>query len=395
MSGADREDENPEVDRLRLEFDREKHRDDLEFRYKELSLRELKERRAVWHNPLFLALLAAIIGLLSNATVAWFNGRSQRVLEDKKAEAVRILEALRTGDPDVAAENLTLLVEAGLVSEHAAEIRSYLANRQPGEGARLPATTALPSPSKLFAPFGLSTDSRHCEEYLRYGNPGGTAFCRVGYAFGFNPRRRLADWVIYRLAANRKNPPRPRDGEQWYLDPEIPAAFQAGLDAYSGNEWDRGNLVRRTDATWSEEAYREIWLYSVTAPQHQDLNRGLWSILERATTEAIESGEATELFVIAGPVYGPNTIKNYRNVVDIPDGFFRIAYDPVTDAAAAWVVPNGPIDAGRTPVADRLREFLVSINHVEELTGLDFLNELPDTVEEQLESAKVIPPWLQ
>ncbi len=61
-----------------------------------------------------------------------------RELERQKAEGARILQALKTGDPDQAAENLQLLIETKLIQESADAIRLYLANRQPGEGASLP-----------------------------------------------------------------------------------------------------------------------------------------------------------------------------------------------------------------------------------------------------------------
>lgn len=135
------------IELLQLELEREKHRDEIQFKRDELELRRAEEQRAKWHSPLLLAVIAAIIGLLSNAAVAWLNGSSQRELEDKKAEAARIIEALKTGDPDVAAENLKLLVEAGLVRESAGQIRTYLQNRKVGEGARLPAVSENPAAS--------------------------------------------------------------------------------------------------------------------------------------------------------------------------------------------------------------------------------------------------------
>lgn len=134
--------EQKSIELLQLEFEREKYHDEIQLKRQELDLRKAEVERARWQSPLTLAVIAAIIGLLSNAVVAWLNGSTQSELEKTKAEAARIIEALKTGDPDVAAENLKLLVEAGLVRESANEIRSYLRSRNPGQGARLPVATA-------------------------------------------------------------------------------------------------------------------------------------------------------------------------------------------------------------------------------------------------------------
>jgi len=137
-----KEEEQKQLEILKLEFDRGKHRDEMLLKREELEVRKTETLRARWQSPLFLAVVAAIFGLFSNAAVALLNGKSERDLEDKKAEAARIIEALKTGNPDVAAENLKLLVEAGLVTDSASKIQAYLNNRQPGEGAQLPVATA-------------------------------------------------------------------------------------------------------------------------------------------------------------------------------------------------------------------------------------------------------------
>ena len=136
----------------KFEFEKQRHNDDIAVKRRELELQQKHMEQSAWRSPLFLAVVAAIFGLLSNALVALINGSSERTLEKgksetaqtlakQKAEADRILEALKTGDPDKAAANLDLLVRTNLVKEQAQSIRSYLDQRKPGEGASLPAPT--------------------------------------------------------------------------------------------------------------------------------------------------------------------------------------------------------------------------------------------------------------
>ena len=57
------------------------------------------------------------------------------------AEAAWILEAIRTGNPDRAADNLEFLLKAGLLDN--AKLECYLKERQPGKGPALPVIGAM------------------------------------------------------------------------------------------------------------------------------------------------------------------------------------------------------------------------------------------------------------
>ena len=140
-------------ERAHLAFEREKWRDEVRLREREINNHEkrdtlaeqelkLKEKdlaKSAWRNPLFLALLAATVAAIGNAGVAYLNGQLQRELEERRAaaqfelertraEAGRILEVIKTGDPQAARRNLSFLLEAGLVSDEgtAKRLRAFL-----------------------------------------------------------------------------------------------------------------------------------------------------------------------------------------------------------------------------------------------------------------------------
>ncbi|MCA9640424.1 MAG: hypothetical protein KC492_06990 [Myxococcales bacterium] len=126
-----------ELRKQQLELDQRRHEAEVELKQKELELRRAHETK-LWRNPLVLAIAAGIIGLVSNAVVAAVNGSMDRDLEHQKTESKMILEALKTGDPDKAAENLQLLVDTGLVQRHGDRLQNYLKRRSQGGGAVLP-----------------------------------------------------------------------------------------------------------------------------------------------------------------------------------------------------------------------------------------------------------------
>lgn len=133
----------------------------LEVLTRERALRDRELAKAAdsggwnWGSPLVVAVFAAAVAAMGSALVALLNGRSQRMLEASKAESDRILEVVKTGDPEKAAVNLRFLMDAGLVSEPArvAQLKAYLSTRQAGGGV------ALPSPGRFaFAKDALASE---------------------------------------------------------------------------------------------------------------------------------------------------------------------------------------------------------------------------------------------
>lgn len=150
-------------------FEREKWREDLRFREEELKhkrseleqeyalrkqellLKQDENKRARWNNPLTIAIVAAALAGFSNAAVTFVNGYGQNSLQDdkqkddfqlerSKAETARILEMIKTGDRDAAANNLEFLLQTGLIQDEnvVEKLAAYLENRPPGGGTVLP-----------------------------------------------------------------------------------------------------------------------------------------------------------------------------------------------------------------------------------------------------------------
>jgi GH24 family phage-related lysozyme (muramidase) len=106
----------------------------------DLALKQAEQAGARWKNPLVVAILAAAVAGSGNALVAYLNGTAQVVLETQKSEQSRILEMIKTGNPDRAAENLKFLVETGLIRDPSvrSDLLTYLNARKPGTGPTLP-----------------------------------------------------------------------------------------------------------------------------------------------------------------------------------------------------------------------------------------------------------------
>lgn len=111
----------------------------------ELGLKKKEYALSGWKSPLVVAIMAGAVAAIGNAIVTMTNGRLQRDLEDQKSEQTRILEMIKTGDPDKAAENLRFLLDAGLISnvETSKKLADFLSKRKPGSGPTLPSASAF------------------------------------------------------------------------------------------------------------------------------------------------------------------------------------------------------------------------------------------------------------
>jgi hypothetical protein len=181
-------DSEAEYRNKQLDLEREKARADLDFRNRDLQLRQreqdtrdadlalrrTEQERSRWANPLTVAVSAAGLAALGSAVVAWWNGRLQRVieaerageqqrLESYRAESDRILETIKTGNSESAAENLSFLLKTGLIETPTLvnRLRDFLQSRQPGKGP------ALPSPTTQFSMGSTENLSRGAQEELQ------------------------------------------------------------------------------------------------------------------------------------------------------------------------------------------------------------------------------------
>lgn len=213
-----------------------------------------------------------------------------------------------------------------------------------------------------------------------------------GFMLGWSDLRGNPLWVTYRLTQpppEARRLPRPdRFSADW-------RAF--GLidhDSYTRSGYDRGHLapnhamarIYGSDAQWASFRMTNI------SPQRSALNQGVWQRLEyyELGTLAAQFGE---VWVTTGPVFiGERERLPTHPLVEIPDAFYKLY--AVTDADGspllfAFLIPQQV--RGDEPLA----RFVVSVDEVERLTGLDFFHVLEDPLEDRLEAAVLMPPGLE
>lgn len=224
---------------------------------------------------------------------------------------------------------------------------------------------------------------------LALGIPGAadTIVDREGYSLGYSEEHEQAMWVVYRLTAEEVKAKEAKRDDSFKEDPAIPTG-SATLADYRHSNYDRGHLAPAADMGYSVQTMQDSFYMSNMSPQAPDFNRGVWKLLE----EQVRSFAVTEsdIYIVTGPVL-PKT-KTEANViganeVTVPSAYYKVIYDRTPpEKMLGFVLPN---EGSNHP----LKDFAVTVDKVEAMTGLNFFSELPSDKQEQLESTITINAW--
>lgn len=208
----------------------------------------------------------------------------------------------------------------------------------------------------------------------------------VHFSIAIDPERRLAAHTAVNIDGAALVDVS-RSGDEWDLDPRLPAEQQSGAELYARNDLDRGHLVRRRDPVWGDpatarRANRDTFFYTNAAPQASAFNQSkeLWLGLEDYLLGAAEAADS-RLSVFTGPVFRDDD-PVYRGVL-IPLRFWKVAAWVAggalrataylleqTPRLGARAVERGASERGELELGP-FRTFQVPVDDVAELTELD------------------------
>lgn len=206
----------------------------------------------------------------------------------------------------------------------------------------------------------------------------------LGYSLLYCEEHEQAFWVAYQLTKEEAIKIYDRTNN-FKPDPKVKTGT-ATDDDYKGTGYDRGHLAPAADMGWSQIAVSESFYYSNMSPQNQSFNRGIWKKLEELVRNwAIENDN---VYIVTGPVL-TNGLKTIGpNKVSVPHYYYKVILDYTNPEikGIGFILPN-------EPSSKPLQSFVVTIDSVEKVTGLDFFSKLPDTQEQYIESNICISCW--
>ncbi len=217
------------------------------------------------------------------------------------------------------------------------------------------------------------------EYYSHYFNMNGKEY--RNYSFGWSQKDYVALWVAYPLCSfyTKKNVSRTDD---WAYDPLLgPDKSSAPFSGY-GNEYSRGHQVASSDRLCCYEANAQTFYGTNMTPQDQALNGAIWNDLEmqaRSWASAVDT-----IYVVTGCIVKGSNERvpdSDGNMMTVPTAYWKalLSYDRYASdqwSCAAFYFEH------RKYSNTSLSAVSMSVDELEEITGLDLFVNLPAKVGE-------------
>lgn len=208
----------------------------------------------------------------------------------------------------------------------------------------------------------------------------------TSYTVSYNHDWRIPNWVAYELTDQELIGDQERSN-RFVPDPLVEGDPVVTKD-YSNSGYDRGHMAPAADMKWSEQAMKESFYLTNICPQNHNNNAGDWKDLEEMGRDLAH--QYNSIYICCGPIVTDvsTTIGTVRKIV-VPQAFYKVFLRQKADGSwtsIGFVMPNAP---GNRP----LMTYMLSVDEVEQQTGIDFFYNLPDSIENIVESDYTISDW--
>ena len=278
-------------------------------------------------------------------------------------------------------------------------------------------------PQSFYDDLSLS-DQKLYDEHIYKGQPDqAEIFVRQGYVMKYNFTYRIPEWVAYHVVPEYlKTPKREKKYKRFRKDNDIQNAV-VNSD-YTGSGYSRGHMapyfamggdrdkngIRANLFDDSQDPYDDLTVFQANymsniAPQDQNaLNGpgGPWYALETKIRVKLVP-ELKELHLVLGGIvsdshnYPTLTNKKGKTDIAIPNQYYQVLiyFDDEKNehVTAAFLFPH--VKEKKDLPYDDLIKYLVPIDSVEMLTGLDFFPKLDDSEEDEIEQNDNKSFWIK
>ncbi len=204
------------------------------------------------------------------------------------------------------------------------------------------------------------------------------------YTLSYSEKHEQSEWVAYELTKNQISSSHFK--RPYFTDDTKVKTKSAQWWNYKKSGYDKGHLCPAADRKFSKKAHDATFLTSNISPQKHDFNAGIWNRLEQKTRYWAKKYD--KLYVITGGVLTDNLKTIGDEKVSVPTHFYKILLDYTQPEvkAIAFLMPH---KESHKP----LYEFVVSIDMIEQVTGIDFFPNLPAHLENTLEKSTDYKAW--
>ena len=222
----------------------------------------------------------------------------------------------------------------------------------------------------------------------------------ITYSLEYDEKLHHSKWVAFTFYddTNERNWSRSNwystswGGDPFQKDPQLSNNACPDRSYFSGSGGVRGHICASADRLYSKEANEQTFYYSNMSPMSYDFNGGFWADLEIALrdTWAYKQTFCDTLYVVKGGTIRQGEYRMSDNEkLPIPNYYFMalLCRKNGTYKSIGFWVEHKPY------LNKTFLDCAVSIDKLEELTGIDFFCNLPDKVESAVEGSCYPGVW--
>lgn len=235
-----------------------------------------------------------------------------------------------------------------------------------------------------YSPNEVTMPGKGVPEFVEPSSTTGSVIKHQYFWLSYREEYEQAEWVSYTLQRMHLT----QDGRKrpYFIEDPYIRTKSADWRNYRGSGYDRGHLCPAGDRRFTEYAYNETFYTSNIAPQYKDFNAGVWNRLENQVR--YWSREYGTIYVVTGGVLEKGLQGIGDENVAIPGAYYKIIARGNREnlKVLAFLMPHRESDFP-------LEHFLVPVDEVERLTGIDFFERLPSGLAGELESSIHRQDW--
>lgn len=239
---------------------------------------------------------------------------------------------------------------------------------------------------------------------------------RVNFALEYVAEKKHSAWVAFSFDqwTSQDNVSRKNEWEQ--DDPNIDNSVEVTESMHKSDGYDKGHLVASEDRVYCRDANRQTFYYANISPQIGVFNQKYWAALEKQVQtwgRSTQQSVYDKVYVTKGGTIN-KLLTNFTGTLKANDQLY-----PTTDAdgktVRGLIVPayyymailsekNGVYKTigfyvphaetlPQKPTADDFLVYAVSIDKLEQETGIDFFCNLPNEIEKTVEATYSADDW--
>ena len=227
----------------------------------------------------------------------------------------------------------------------------------------------------------------------------------INYSIEWDCQKKSQRWSCYQMfASNRKQevkryyPDTSKGETQYPFDPDLPAGNYFSYDPFRGSGYDHGHICPSADRLYSTAANTQTFYLTNMQPQRKAFNSGIWQKMEEKLRSWISTGSKKEdtLYVCKGGTI--DVVSDEGGIKDpilttlpsglvVPKYFFMalLRKSKTGYKAMAFWAEHLNEDHSNDPLSN----YVINVRELERRTGIDFFCNLPDKIEEEVETTTI------